>query len=101
MANISISNGGLQAGPDNADNRVIFDGVWNYSPNGFLEILIQIVSITGTGVKFSVVNNDASAINADAWEMPANSKQVITINPATQQLRFKCSNAADSFTLSS
>lgn len=101
MANISITNGGLQAGPDAVDNTVVFDGQWNVDENGMMEILIQIVSITGTGIQFSLRAAGNTAVNTDAWAMPANAKQVITLNTRTQVLIFKCSNAADSFTLSS
>lgn len=100
MAAIPISNGGVQVGPDNTDNYVTLSGPWNPNLNGLIEVLIQVVALTGAGIQFGVSNGD-EPIAADAYQAPVGYKQTITINPNTQKLRFKCSNAADSFSLSS
>ena len=101
MADLAISNGGLQTGPDTVDNTLnLEDKSFNLSqPNGVIELLIQVITAT-TGVKFSVTPI-GGAIAADAYAFPAGSKLVLSLNPAIQELHVVCSNAADAYVVSS
>ena len=100
MAAIPISNGGLQAGPDNADNYITFSGQWNRNAQGFITVILKVTAITGTAITFGL-SRLGGAIPGDAAPVPVNGSISLTLNPDVQELHYQCSNALDAFTASS